>query len=186
MAECLNMTPDQLPSLVGRTIGPSDWKDITQREIDLFGEATGDKQWIHCDPERAARESPFRKKTVAHGYFTLALIPDFFFSMLEVSGCRLIVNLGADKIRWPAPVRIPSRVRLTAKCRSVTPFESGVDLCLDMTIEVENQRHPALEAEVSYRYYLRRSDTRSRPASGIPAQAAEDAGQTSQENQQVS
>ena len=94
---------------------------------------------------------------MAHGYFTLALIPDFFFSMLEVEGCRLIVNLGADKITWPAPVRIPSRVRLIALVQSVTPVEGGVDLCLKMTIEVEKQRRPALEAEVTYRYYVRES-----------------------------
>lgn len=169
MAECLHMTPELLPTLEGQVIGPSDWKDVTQREIDLFGEATGDRQWIHCDPVRAAKESPFRKKTVAHGYFTLALIPDFFFSMLEVDGCRLIVNLGANNIRWPAPVRIPSRVRLLARCKSVSRFESGIDLCLDMTIEVEGQRHPALEAEVSYRYYLR-NDVRAR--SRIPSDAS--------------
>lgn len=154
MNECIKISPDQLPTLEGQYIGPSNWKEITQREIDLFAEATGDKQWIHCDPIRAAKESPFRKKTVAHGYFTLALIPDFFFSMLEVSGCRLIVNLGANNIRWPAPVRIPARVRLTAQCKSVTRFDSGIDLALNMVIEVEGQRHPALEAEVSYRYYL--------------------------------
>lgn len=157
MTECLRLTPSELPRLCGQTLGPTDWKEITQTHINQFAEATGDKQWIHIDPERAAKESPFRKKTVAHGYFTLALIPDFFFSMLEVEGCRLIVNLGADKITWPAPVRIPSRVRLVALVQSVTPVEGGVDLCLKMTIEVEKQRRPALEAEVTYRYYVRES-----------------------------
>ena len=161
MVQCIYTPPEGLFFLEGKTIGPSVWKEVTQDTINLFSDATGDHQWIHVDPVRAAKESPFRKKTVAHGYFTLALIPSFFFGMLDVSGCRFIVNLGADKIRWPAPVRIPSRVRLTANCKSVTRCESGIDLCLAMVIEVENQRHPALEAEVTYRYYLKRTGSKA-------------------------
>lgn len=160
MLQCIYTPPEGLFFLEGATIGPSTWKDVTQEMINQFGEATGDRQWIHVDPVRAARESPFRKKTVAHGYYTLSLIPSFFFDMLSVSGCRFIVNLGADKIRWPAPVRIPARVRLTAKCKTVTRCEGGIDLCLAMVVEVENQRHPALEAEVTYRYYQKRAGSR--------------------------
>lgn len=158
MTDCTHLTPAELPQLIGRTLGPTDWKDVTQAQIDLFAEATGDRQWIHVDPVRAARESPFRKKTVAHGYFTLALIPAFFFSLLEVEGCRLIVNLGATSIRWPAPVRIPSRVRLLALVTAAEPFEGGIDLTLQMTVEIEKQSRPALEAEVAYRYYVRGAD----------------------------
>ncbi len=169
----MHLMPAELPQLVGKTLGPTDWKTITQAQIDQFAEATGDRQWIHVDPARAAKESPFRKKTVAHGYFTLALIPDFFFSLIEVEGCRLIVNLGANAISWPAPVRIPSRLRLVAFVKSVTPFESGVDLSLQMTIEIENQRRPALEAEVSYRYYLRDTAHGSAGAEARTAQGSQ-------------
>lgn len=155
MSDCTYLKPADVMGLIGKTLGPTDWKDVTQSQIDLFAEATGDRQWIHVDPVRAAKESPFRKKTVAHGYFTLALIPGFFFGLIEIEGCRLIVNLGATSIRWPGPVRIPSRVRLVARVESATPFENGIDLSLQMTIEVEEQRRPALEAEVVYRYYIR-------------------------------
>ncbi|MDR0965629.1 MAG: MaoC family dehydratase [Myxococcales bacterium] len=171
MSQCLYLPASELPQLIGKTLGPSDWKDVTQEVIDQFGQATGDQQWIHVDPVRAAKESPFRRKTVAHGYFTLALIPGFFFSLLEVEGCRLIVNLDASDVRWPAPVRIPSRVRLHAFVQDVTAFESGMDLHLQMTIEIEGQARPALEAKTTYRYYVRSApQTEATPSASTPDQ----------------
>ncbi len=139
-------------SLRGKSLGTTEWKEVTQERINLFAEATGDRQWIHIDPKRAAKESPFRK-TIAHGYFTLSLVPVFFWELIEVTGGRLVINYGANKVRWPAPVPIPSRVRMRAQVNSVEQFESGFTVTVDATIEVENQQKPAMIAEVVYRYY---------------------------------
>jgi acyl dehydratase len=142
----------RVKELQGMKLGPTEWKDVTQELINLFGEATGDKQWIHMDPARAAKESPFRK-TIAHGYFTLGLVPVFFWDLVEITGARLVVNYGANKVRWPAPVPIPSRVRMVGEIVEVRELEKGFDVVLAATIEVEGQSKPGMVAEVLYRYY---------------------------------
>jgi acyl dehydratase len=149
----LTLTPDEALELKGKPLGTTEWKEVTQEAVDLFARATGDGQWIHTDPERAAKESPFRK-TIAHGYFTLALVPEFFRELLEVTGVRMVINFGANRVRWPAPVPIPSRVRMTASVNDIEHFENGFLLLLQATIEIENQKRPAMKAEVLYRYYL--------------------------------
>ncbi len=133
-------------------MGSTEWKLVTQEMVNLFAQATGDQQWIHVDPVRAAKESPFRK-TIAHGYFTLGLVPGFFWELLEITGARLVINYGTNQVRWPAPVPIPSRVRMNAKIIDVEPMEKGLTLILESTMEVENQRRPAMVAELVYRYY---------------------------------
>ena len=138
--------------LKGMSLGPTEWKDVTQELIDRFAEATGDRQWIHVDPERAAKESPFRK-TIAHGYFTLALVPVFFWEMVEVTGVRMVINYGSNKVRWPAPVPIPSRLRMSGQISDLLKLEHGFDVVLQAKIEVEGQSRPAMAAEVLYRYY---------------------------------
>ncbi len=138
--------------LEGMTLGPTEWKDVTQEVIDKFAEATGDRQWIHLDRERAAKDSPFRK-TIAHGYFTLSLVPVFFWEMVEVTGVRLVLNYGSNKVRWPAPVPIPSRIRMVGEISDMLRLESSFDVVLQAKIEVEGQRRPAMVAEVLYRYY---------------------------------
>lgn len=148
----LTMDVRDAASLSGRSLGTTAWKEVTQQMIDLFADATGDRQWIHTDPKRAAKESPFRR-TIAHGYFTLSLVPVFFWELLEVTGTRLTINFGANKVRWPAPVPIPCRVRMSGKVVNVEPFESGFTLTLEAIIEVEKQQKPAMIAEVVYRYY---------------------------------
>ena len=138
--------------LKGMSLGPTEWKTVDQRLIDLFAESTGDKQWIHVDPERAAKESPFRK-TIAHGYFTLALVPVFFWEMVEVTGVRMVINYGSNKVRWPAPVPIPSRIRMVGEISDMIRLESFFDVILQAKIEVEGQKRPAMVGEVLYRYY---------------------------------
>ena len=138
--------------LKGMTLGPTEWKDVTQEVIDKFAEATGDRQWIHVDRERAAKDSPFRK-TIAHGYFTLSLVPVFFWEMVEVTGVRLVLNYGSNKVRWPAPVPIPSRIRMVGTISEMIRLESFFDVVLQAKIEVEGQKRPAMAAEVLYRYY---------------------------------
>jgi acyl dehydratase len=139
-------------SLKGKSLGVTEWKEITQEQINLFADSTGDRQWIHVDPERAARKSPFRK-TIAHGYFTLSLVPVFFWELIEITGARLVINYGANKVRWPAPVPIPSRIRMRATVTDVEDFESGFTFVVEATVEVQGQQKPAMVAEVLYRYY---------------------------------
>ena len=139
--------------LEGMALGPTEWRDVTQEAIERFAEATGDRQWIHLDRARAEKESPFHGP-VAHGYFTLALVPVFFLEMVELVGARALVNYGANKVRWPVPVPIPSRVRMHGKVSEVRALEQGFDLVLQAKIEVEGKARPAMAAEVLYRYYL--------------------------------
>lgn len=148
----VSLPVERVSELRGLKLDPTEWKDVTQAIIDRFADATGDRQWIHVDPVRAATESPFRK-TIAHGYFTLALVPVFFWEMIEVTGVRLVINYGSNKVRWPAPVPIPSRVRMKGEISDLLMLENGFDVVLQAKIEVEGQKRPAMIAEVLYRYY---------------------------------
>lgn len=142
----------ELMTLKGQPLGTTEWRPVTQELVNLFAEATHDKQWIHTDPARAAKESPFRR-TIAHGYFTLGLTPSFFWELIEVTGARLAINYGCNSVRWPGPVPIPSRLRLTADITDVKEFHGGFELAIQATMETEGQKKPAMVAEVLYRYY---------------------------------
>jgi acyl dehydratase len=138
--------------LVGQHLGTSDWVEITQDMVNRFAEATGDHQWIHVDPERAARESPFGGP-IAHGYLTLSLLPMLMPQIVEITGFRLTVNYGTEKVRFPAPVPVGSRVRASAVCDAVTPVEGGVQMLVTVTVEIEGGSKPAMVAtSVSRRY----------------------------------
>jgi acyl dehydratase len=139
--------------LVGRHLGYSDWVQVTQEQVDRFAEATGDHQWIHVDVERAKKESPFGGP-VAHGYLTLSLIPSLLPEIVEISGFRMGVNYGTEKVRFPSPVPVGSRVRAGATLASATPFDGGIAMNMDVTVEVEGQAKPAMVATVVYRRYL--------------------------------
>ena len=140
-------------SLVGQHLGHSDWVTITQEQVNQFAEATGDHQWIHTDPERAAKESPFGGP-IAHGYLTLSLLPMLVPQIVEITGFTMGVNYGTDKVRFPSPVPVSSRVRAGATLESATPFEGGVQVNMGVTIEVEGASKPAMVATVVYRRYL--------------------------------
>ena len=142
---------ERTKELAGQKLGPTECRDVTQELVDQFARSTGDCQWIHLDAERAARESPF-KTTIAHGYFTLGLVPVFFFGLVEVTGARMVINYGANRVRWPAPVPVPSRVRLKGEITDVRHLESACDLVLAAKIEVEGRPRPAMVAEVLFRY----------------------------------
>ena len=139
--------------VVGQDLGASEWVTITQEQVNLFAEATGDHQWIHTDPERAAKESPYGGP-IAHGYLTLSLLPMLVPQIIEARGFRMGVNYGAEKIRFPAPVPVGSRVRATAKLDEATPFEGGVQMNLGIAIEVEGQAKPAMVASILFRRYV--------------------------------
>jgi acyl dehydratase len=139
--------------LVGRHLGYSDWVEITQEQVNLFADATGDHQWIHVDPERAAKESPFGGP-IAHGYLTLSLVPSLIPQIVEITGFRMGVNYGTEKVRFPSPVPVGARVRAGATLESATPVEGGIQMNLGVTIEAEGAGKPAMVATVVYRRYL--------------------------------
>jgi acyl dehydratase len=127
---------DGLTSLVGRRLGPSSWIDVPQDRVDRFAEATGDHQWIHVDPPRAAT-GPFGG-TIAHGYLTLSLTPVVLTEILEVTGFSLVVNYGCDRVRFPAPVPVGSRVRAAAVVDEVREIGGGVQLTVTLTYEIQS------------------------------------------------
>ena len=140
-------------SLVGQQLGYSDWVEITQEMVNQFADATGDHQWIHVDPERAKRESPFGGP-IAHGYLTLSLLPQLLSQIVEITGFRMGVNYGTEKVRFPSPVPVGSRVRAGATLESATLFEGGIAMNMGVTVEVEGGSKPAMVATVVYRRYL--------------------------------
>ncbi len=142
---------DDLAPLVGTHLGYSEYRLVTQEDVDLFAQATGDHQWIHVDPVRAAA-GPF-KGTIAHGYFTLSLVPVLAGQVLHVDGVAMGVNYGANRVRFPSPVPVGSYVRAGATMASVDPVSGGVQVTLDVTVEVRDAAKPGCVAQVVYRYY---------------------------------
>jgi acyl dehydratase len=138
---------DELKELVGQTVGPGDWRDVTQEMIDTFAELSGDDQWIHVDVERAKTESPFGT-TVAHGNLTLSLIDGFRRGILQSTGFKLGVNYGWNKVRFPAPVPAGSRVRARVEVLTVDDVGGGwFQVTQRWTVEVEGNEKPACVAE---------------------------------------
>jgi acyl dehydratase len=136
---------------VGAQLGPTEWQVISQEQVNAFADATGDHQWIHVDVERA-KSGPFGG-TIAHGYLTLSLVPVVQQELLDVQGAALTVNYGLDRLRFPAPVPVGSRVRASAVVSEVTEVGGGTQLKLTMTFEVEGNEKPACVAEILLRFY---------------------------------
>ena len=148
------LTLDELKAMKGQDVGISDWHLVSQEEISKFADATHDHQWIHVDPERATKESPFGGP-IAHGYYTLSLAPHLVEQIVAVKGVRMGVNYGLNKLRFPGPVRIGKQVRLKA---SLVDYEdiangAGAQVTIGMTFEVEGESKPGCVAEAVYRYY---------------------------------
>ena len=143
---------DDLEAAVGTTLGPSRWLEVDQTRIDAFAEATGDGQWIHTDPERAALESPYRQ-TVAHGFLTLSLLSALVGEIFPVEA-RMGVNYGLNRVRFPAPVLSGSKVRLTAVLREVRGLGNGAEVILDATFENDGQAKPVCVAQAVLRFYF--------------------------------
>ncbi len=133
---------DEVRAAVGRHLGYTDWLEITQERVNLFAEATGDHQWIHVDVERAKAESPFGGP-IAHGYLTVSLSNLFLPQIVSVQGVSMGVNYGTDKIRFPAPVPVGSRIRGGAELVEVTEINGGVQTLIRITIEIEGGTKPA-------------------------------------------
>lgn len=134
-----------LAASVGQEIGVSDWHEIPQSQIDLFAEATGDDQWIHVDPERA-KEGPYGT-TIAHGYLTLSLLAPLMKTTYRIEGAKMAVNYGLNKVRFAAPVRVGSRVRVRVSLATVDEIPNGVQSVWSAVIELEGSSKPACIAE---------------------------------------
>jgi len=140
-----------LPSLVGTTFGPSSWRTITQEQVDRFADLTGDHNPIHLDAEYAAA-TPFGG-TIVHGYLTLALVVPLMAEVVEVTGVGTGVNYGLDRLRFPAPVRVGSRIRVTSTLSAVTEVAGGYQAVFENTFEAEGLAKPAAVAVMIVRYY---------------------------------
>ena len=146
------ISKDELKAKIGEHVGYSDWLEITQARVDQFADATGDHQWIHVDVERAKKESPFGGP-IAHGYLTLSLLPMTLGQVVRVTGFKMGVNYGLNKLRFPAPVPVGSKLRAGALLKDLEDIPGGVQLTWEVTFEVEGGTKPAAVAEVLLRYY---------------------------------
>ena len=145
-------TLSDLAACTGQEVAVSDWITITQQQVDLFAEATGDRQWIHVDPEKA-RAGPFGGP-IAHGFLTLSLLPRFFESSFEILGSRLGVNYGLNKVRFTAPVLVGSRLRARMKLLATEPIDNaGLQMTWQVTVEREGADKPVCVAESLVRRY---------------------------------
>jgi acyl dehydratase len=145
-------TMAEVPGLVGQELGSSDWREVTQEAVNLFADATGDHQWIHVDVERATKESPFGGP-IAHGYLTLSLLVPMLAQVLVVSDTAMGVNYGLNRLRFPSPVPVGSKVRASATLKQVEEVTGGLQLTLSVTVEREGADKPVCIAEPVYRYY---------------------------------
>lgn len=145
-----NVTIADLPDLEGATLGPGPWHRISQDQVNQFAQATGDQQWIHVDPERAAA-GPFGG-TIAHGYLTLSLIPVLLDELLQVRDTTRAINYGLDKARFPAPAPVGAQVRLTVAVATVEPLPAGFQVALTATIASDAGSKPICVAQVIYRF----------------------------------
>ena len=141
-----------LREMAGQHLGYSDWLEIGQDRVNQFADATGDHQWIHVDVERAKAESPFGGP-IAHGYLTLSLGPVLVPQVVRVEGIKMGVNYGCEKVRFPSPVPVGSKLRLGAELTNVEDIPGGAQVSMTFTYEVEGAPKPSCVANVVFRYY---------------------------------
>lgn len=145
---------EELKTLVGQVLGTGDWSTITQEQVQLFADATGDHQWLHTDPERAKTESPYGT-TIAHGFLTLSLCPMLTQSVFTIEGIKMGVNYGLNRVRFPSAVKVGSRIRLTSQLLELKEnSEGGATVTYKQTVQVEDQDRPACVAEMIARLYF--------------------------------
>jgi acyl dehydratase len=141
---------DGAKAAAGSKLGVSDWRTITQEAVNQFADATGDHQWIHVDPERAA-QGPFGG-AIAHGYLTLSLAPTLLNEVVELEGIKMGVNYGCNKVRFISPVPVGKAVRMSAALADVDDVPGGVQATIDLTFEIDGVDKPACVAQVVYRW----------------------------------
>ena len=146
-----NIAYEDLATLVGVDLGYTDWREVTQSRVNTFADAADDHQWIHTDPVRAA-EGPFGGP-IAHGFLTLSLLIPMWVELLDVTGVTTKVNYGLDKVRFPAPVKVGDRIRMTATIAELTEVPGGVQISVDVVIEIDGGAKPAVVARSLQRFY---------------------------------
>ena len=142
---------EELATMAGADLGHTDWMTIDQARINAFAAAADDDQWIHTDPVRAA-DGPFGT-TIAHGYLTLSLVIPLFAQLLDATGVANKINYGLNKVRFPAPVTVDSKIRLAARLAEVTEVPGGLQIALDALVEIEGSPKPACIAQPVFRFY---------------------------------
>jgi acyl dehydratase len=148
----MTITLEELKRLVGQELAVTEWLEITQERINLYADAIDDHQWIHVDPERARRESPYGA-TIAHGFLTLSLLPKIVSDAIQLSDLRMAVNYGLNRVRFPAAVPAGSRIRARIVLQSTRDVEGATDATYAVTIENEGSEKPCCVAEWLARYY---------------------------------
>ena len=146
---------EEFASHLGEELGASDWITVDQDRINMFADATLDHQWIHVDVERAKAESAYHS-TIAHGYLTLSLIPHLWYQIIEVNNLEMQVNYGMDKMRFGQPVITGSRVRLVTKLHNIADLRGICKAEIEIKVEIEGQRKPALTGIASFLYYFKK------------------------------
>jgi len=144
-------SPAELSAAVGEHLGYSDWRVVDQAQVNAFAEATGDRQWIHIDPERA-RQGPFGT-TIAHGYFVLSLLPSLTMEVYHVGGVRMAVNYGLNRVRFPAPTPTGSKIRAGVRLIAAEEIDGGVHVLNEVIVEREGEAKPCCVAETVSRFY---------------------------------
>ncbi len=148
------MRVEDIRQSIGKEAGTSGWLTVSQETVDQFADLTGDRQWIHVDPERARRESPFGA-AVAHGFLTVALLSRLVREAVDVQAdAKLRVNYGFNRLRFPAPVPVGSRIRARVTPNAVRDFDGGIEVAWGVLVEIESQPKPALAAEWLVRMYF--------------------------------
>ena len=145
--------PQALQEFVGKEIGVTEWFLVTRERIVQFAEATEDRQWIHVDPARAGRESPYGA-TIAHGFLTLSLISHLAHEVMRIEGVRLAVNYGLNRVRFPAAVRAESRIRARVGLLALKQIADSLEAIFSVAVEIEGTEKPACVAEWIVRYYV--------------------------------
>jgi acyl dehydratase len=146
------MKLEALRELAGREIAVTDWVEISQDRINRFADATGDHQWIHVDRERAQRESPYGT-TIAHGFLTLSLLPQFLHQAVQLSDVRMAINYGLNRVRFPSAVRAGSRIRARVALQSIRDVPDATEAVYAVTVESQDSEKPCCVAEMIARYY---------------------------------
>jgi acyl dehydratase len=140
-----------LSSHIGETLGTSSWWTITQQQVNAFADATGDHQWIHVDPERA-KDGPFGT-TIAHGFMELGMAVGMLFEVVEVTGAGMILNYGVNRVRFPSPLPVGSKIRATVEIAAVEEVPDGVQVTYRVTVVAEGAAKPCCVADILFRYY---------------------------------
>ena len=144
---------EDFEALLGQVIGVSDYITITQKQINEFADATLDYQWIHTDPERAAKESPF-KTTIAHGYLTLSMLTYLWFSVIEVRNVKMVVNYGIENLRFQQPVLVNDRIRAIVSLKDIKNLRGIAKIQVKIVVEIEGQKKPAYDTLVNFLYHF--------------------------------